>query len=129
MTAGDLLARTRAVLPSWMAVYYSEPIEIERGEGRYVWDGDGNRYLDFFGGILTTMTAHTLGGNYRLSAVRMITRAIYTNTAPNGAFRACNGVYNTFAIEGHTDEICAAIGMDPLAFRQRNRREHFVELE
>jgi 4-aminobutyrate aminotransferase len=56
----DLLARTRAVLPSWLAIYYQEPIEIERGEGRYVWDSDGNRYLDFFGGILTTMTAHAL---------------------------------------------------------------------
>ena len=57
---GDLLARTRAVLPSWLALYYDEPIEIERGEGRHVWDADGNRYLDFFGGILTTMTAHAL---------------------------------------------------------------------
>jgi 4-aminobutyrate aminotransferase len=56
----DLLARTRAVLPSWLAIYYQDPIEIERGEGRYVWDADGNRYLDFFGGILTTMTAHAL---------------------------------------------------------------------
>jgi 4-aminobutyrate aminotransferase len=56
----DLLKRTRAVLPSWLAIYYDEPIEIERGEGRYVWDSDGNRYLDFFGGILTTMTAHAL---------------------------------------------------------------------
>jgi CO/xanthine dehydrogenase Mo-binding subunit len=70
--------------------------------------------------FLTTMTAHTLGGNYRLGAVRLVSRAIYTNTAPNGAFRACNGVYNTFALERHTDEICAAIGMDPLAFRRRN---------
>src|SRR6185312_9400652 len=56
----DLLERTRAVLPSWLAVYYDEPIEIERGEGRHVWDADGNRYLDFFAGILTTMTAHAL---------------------------------------------------------------------
>jgi CO/xanthine dehydrogenase Mo-binding subunit len=70
--------------------------------------------------FLTTMTAHTLGGNYRLGAVRLVSRAIYTNTAPNGAFRACNGVYNTFALERHTDEICAAIGMDHLAFRRRN---------
>jgi CO/xanthine dehydrogenase Mo-binding subunit len=70
--------------------------------------------------FLTTMTAHTLGGNYRLGAVRLASRAIYTNTAPNGAFRACNGVYNTFALERHTDEICAAIGMDPLEFRRRN---------
>jgi 4-aminobutyrate aminotransferase len=58
--ADDLLARTRAVLPSWLAIYYAEPIEIERGEGRHVWDADGRRYLDFFGGILTTMTAHAL---------------------------------------------------------------------
>jgi CO/xanthine dehydrogenase Mo-binding subunit len=70
--------------------------------------------------FLTTMTAHTLGGNYRLASVRLASRAIYTNTAPNGAFRACNGVYNTFALERHTDEICAAIGMDPLEFRRRN---------
>ncbi len=70
--------------------------------------------------FLTTMTAHTLGGNYRLGAVRLVSRAVYTNTAPNGAFRACNGVYNTFALERHTDEICEAIGMDPLEFRRRN---------
>ena len=70
--------------------------------------------------FLTTMTAHTLGGNYRLGSVRLASRAVYTNTAPNGAFRACNGVYNTFALERHTDEICAAIGMDPLEFRRRN---------
>jgi 4-aminobutyrate aminotransferase len=56
----DLLARHRKVLPSWLALYYEQPIEIDRGEGRYVWDGEGNRYLDFFGGILTTMTAHAL---------------------------------------------------------------------
>jgi CO/xanthine dehydrogenase Mo-binding subunit len=70
--------------------------------------------------FLTTMTAHTLGGNYRLGAVRLVSRAVYTNTAPNGAFRSCNGVYNTFALERHTDEIAAAIGMDPTAFRRRN---------
>src|SRR5688500_8574903 len=55
-----LLERTRAVLPSWLAIYYQEPVEIVRGERRHVWDADGNRYLDFFGGILTTMTAHAL---------------------------------------------------------------------
>lgn len=70
--------------------------------------------------FLTTMTAHTLGGNYRLGAVRLVSRAVYTNTPPNGAFRSCNGLYNTFALERHTDEICAAIGMDPLTFRRRN---------
>jgi 4-aminobutyrate aminotransferase len=47
-------------MPKWLALYYDQPIEIDRGEGRYVWDAEGNRYLDFFGGILTTMTAHAL---------------------------------------------------------------------
>ncbi len=70
--------------------------------------------------FLTTMTAHTLGGNYRLGSVKIASQAVYTNTPPNGAFRACNGVYNTFALECHTDEICKAIGMDPLTFRRRN---------
>ena len=70
--------------------------------------------------FLTTMTAHTLLGNYRLGAVKLVSRAVYTNTAPNGAFRACNGVYNTFALEQHTDEIAARLGMDRLEFRRRN---------
>ncbi|MER0449170.1 aspartate aminotransferase family protein [Streptomyces sp. Edi4] len=52
--------RHRAVLPDWLALYYREPIEITHGEGRHVWDASGKKYLDFFGGILTTMTAHAL---------------------------------------------------------------------
>ncbi|WP_338702027.1 aspartate aminotransferase family protein [Streptomyces sp. Q6] len=56
----SLQARHRAVLPDWLALYYAEPIEITHGEGRHVWDADGKKYLDFFGGILTTMTAHAL---------------------------------------------------------------------
>ncbi len=70
--------------------------------------------------FLTTMTTHTLGGNYRLGAVRLSSRAVYTNTPPNGAFRACNGVYNTFALERHTDEIADAIGMDRMEYRRRH---------
>jgi len=59
-TGTTLHARHRAVLPDWLSLYYDEPVEITHGEGRHVWDADGNRYLDFFGGILTTMTAHAL---------------------------------------------------------------------
>lgn len=55
-----LHSRHAAVLPDWLALYYDRPIELTHGEGRHVWDADGNRYLDFFGGILTTMTAHAL---------------------------------------------------------------------
>ncbi|MET9544284.1 MULTISPECIES: aspartate aminotransferase family protein [unclassified Streptomyces] len=56
----DLYDRHRAVMPEWLALYYQRPIELTHGEGRYVWGADGRKYLDFFGGILTTMTAHAL---------------------------------------------------------------------
>ncbi len=54
----ELLARYRNSLPSFLKPYYAEPIEIDRGEGSWVFDNDGNRYLDFFGGVLTTMIGH-----------------------------------------------------------------------
>lgn len=54
----DLVARHREVLPSWMALYYEDPIALVDGEGRRVVDAEGNEYLDFFGGILTTMSGY-----------------------------------------------------------------------
>ncbi|MCB9038993.1 MAG: aspartate aminotransferase family protein [Lewinellaceae bacterium] len=39
-------------------LYYTEPLPLERGEGMYVWDVEGRKYLDFFGGILTTSVGH-----------------------------------------------------------------------
>jgi 4-aminobutyrate aminotransferase len=46
-----------------MALYYNDPISLVDGEGRHVTDAEGNTYLDFFGGILTTMSG------YRIPAV------------------------------------------------------------
>lgn len=61
MTSGaELLARHRNVMPSWIALYYDEPIALVKGEGRRVWDSEGKEYLDFFGGILTTMCGHSV---------------------------------------------------------------------
>jgi 4-aminobutyrate aminotransferase len=60
MSMGALHARHRQVLPAWLALYYDEPIELVRGEGRHVWAADGTRYLDFFGGILTTISGHAV---------------------------------------------------------------------
>ncbi|MGH9068326.1 MAG: aspartate aminotransferase family protein [Acidimicrobiales bacterium] len=54
----ELLARHRRVLPSWLSMYYDEPIELVSGHGCRVTDGEGREYLDFFGGILTTMTGY-----------------------------------------------------------------------
>ncbi len=57
---GELLARHREVLPSWLSLYYEQPMELVRGQGRHVVDGEGRRYLDFFGGILTTLSGYAV---------------------------------------------------------------------
>ena len=41
-----------------VALYYKEPIAIARGEGHYVWDDTGKKYLDAFGGVLTVSVGH-----------------------------------------------------------------------
>ncbi|HEY5727385.1 MAG TPA: aminotransferase class III-fold pyridoxal phosphate-dependent enzyme, partial [Acidimicrobiia bacterium] len=56
----ELHARHRQVLPSWLALYYEQPIALVDGDGRRVVDAEGNEYLDFFGGILTTMTGYNV---------------------------------------------------------------------
>src|ERR687895_1634889 len=55
-----LIDRHRAALPSWLALNYEDPIALVRGDGRRVWDSDGNEYLDFFGGIVTTSAGHSV---------------------------------------------------------------------
>lgn len=56
----ELLERHRKVLPSWVLLYYDRPMELVRGEGTRVWDGEGREYLDFFGGIVTTISGHLM---------------------------------------------------------------------
>ena len=58
MSSAELLGRHRAVMPSWMALYYDQPLELVGGSGNRVIDADGNRYLDFFAGILTNMVGY-----------------------------------------------------------------------
>ena len=59
-TTQELLERYRAVMPSFVSPLYETPISIDHGQGGYVWDLEGNKYLDFFGGILTTMIGHSV---------------------------------------------------------------------
>jgi 4-aminobutyrate aminotransferase-like enzyme len=42
-----------------VAMFYEEPIALARGEGEYVWDEEGNRYLDCWGGVLTVSVGHS----------------------------------------------------------------------
>ncbi|WP_093612476.1 aspartate aminotransferase family protein [Actinoplanes philippinensis] len=46
-------------MPNWMPVYYGDDaLEIVSGSGRRVTAADGRTYLDFFGGVLTTMIGY-----------------------------------------------------------------------
>ncbi len=53
-----IIQKQRTYLWPNYLLYYTEPLPLERGDGLYVWDVEGNRYLDFFGGILTTSIGH-----------------------------------------------------------------------
>lgn len=59
-TNRELLDRYRASLAPFLSPLYAEPVSIDRGEGSYVWDVEGTRYLDWFGGVLTTMVGHSI---------------------------------------------------------------------
>ncbi|MEO5970021.1 MAG: acetyl ornithine aminotransferase family protein [Bdellovibrionia bacterium] len=46
---------TKYASPSYIKEY---PLVVDRGEGSWIYDVDGNRYLDFMAGIATTSTGH-----------------------------------------------------------------------
>jgi acetylornithine aminotransferase len=56
------MTRTDDLTALWndvmMPNYGTPPIALERGEGVYVWDVEGNRYLDFIAGIATSSLGH-----------------------------------------------------------------------
>ena len=56
---------TRYVAPSATQSY---PLVVDRAAGSYVWDVDGNRYLDFTAGIAVGVTGH--GHKYVIEAMK-----------------------------------------------------------
>ncbi|MET8234135.1 aspartate aminotransferase family protein [Micromonospora sp. NPDC005298] len=76
----DLLARHRAVLPSWMPLYYAEPIELVSGAGRRVVDAQGRSYLDFFGGVLTNMIGYDIPEIREAVERQLATGVVHTST-------------------------------------------------
>jgi 4-aminobutyrate aminotransferase len=77
----DLLARHHAVMPAWMPVYYGdEAIEIVSGSGRRVTDANGRTYLDFFGGVLTTMIGYDIAEINEAVSRQLATGVVHTST-------------------------------------------------
>jgi 4-aminobutyrate aminotransferase-like enzyme len=54
----EIIRKHKEFLFPAVATYYQEPLALVRGEGAYVWDDRGDRYLDCFGGVLTVSVGH-----------------------------------------------------------------------
>ncbi|MEM9433259.1 MAG: aminotransferase class III-fold pyridoxal phosphate-dependent enzyme [Pseudomonadota bacterium] len=47
----DLLARRAAALGPNVPIFYDKPVHLVRGEGVWVWDSDGRKYLDCYNNV------------------------------------------------------------------------------
>lgn len=57
-TQSETVRKHKEFLFPAVATYYQEPLALVRGEGFHVWDDQGNKYLDCFGGVLTVSVGH-----------------------------------------------------------------------
>ncbi|HEV7651414.1 MAG TPA: aspartate aminotransferase family protein [Actinophytocola sp.] len=75
-----LIERHRAVLPSWLALYYDDPLEIVHAHGRRVTDVNGKTYLDFFAGILTNAIGYDVAEVSDAVRKQLDTGILHTST-------------------------------------------------
>ncbi|HMD92774.1 MAG TPA: aspartate aminotransferase family protein [Trebonia sp.] len=58
MTVENLIARRNAALGSAYRLFYASPVEFARGEGVYLYDPDGNAYLDAYNNVPSVGHSH-----------------------------------------------------------------------
>ena len=80
---------------------------------------DGGAYTTLTPVVLSRATIHA-GGPYDVANVRIRSRAVATNTPPNGAFRGFGAPQAEFAAEMQVNRAAEALGMSPLELRRRN---------
>lgn len=75
----------------------------------------------YFGGFIGTNNLWvTLGGAYRVPALSMESKLVWTNAVPISAYRGAGRPDIAFAIERLIDHASAEFGLDPVAFRKQN---------
>jgi CO/xanthine dehydrogenase Mo-binding subunit len=79
---------------------------------------DGGAYCTLTPVVLSRGTLHA-GGPYRCENVRIVGRAMATNTPPNGAFRGFGAPQTEFAAEMQVNRVAAALDTSPLELRRR----------
>jgi 4-aminobutyrate aminotransferase len=58
MTKQEIILANKEFLFPAVFHFYKEPLVVARAKDQYVWDADGNQYLDFLGGIVTISVGH-----------------------------------------------------------------------
>jgi 4-aminobutyrate aminotransferase-like enzyme len=58
MTKDEIILANKEFLFPAVFHYFKEPLVVSHAKDQYVWDADGNQYLDFFGGIVTVSVGH-----------------------------------------------------------------------
>jgi 4-aminobutyrate aminotransferase-like enzyme len=58
MNRAEVIQKHKDYIFPCVTTYYTEPLVASHALGNYVWDVEGRRYLDFFGGILTISVGH-----------------------------------------------------------------------
>ena len=59
MTKEEILKKHKQYLFPSINNYYSDPLVTDHASMQYVWDTEGKKYLDFFGGIVTISVGHS----------------------------------------------------------------------
>jgi 4-aminobutyrate aminotransferase-like enzyme len=59
MTKEEILQKHKQYLFPSINNYYSDPLVTDHASMQYVWDVEGKKYLDFFGGIVTISVGHS----------------------------------------------------------------------
>jgi carbon-monoxide dehydrogenase large subunit len=70
--------------------------------------------------IVSTGFAKTVGSVYRVGALAVTVRAVYTNTAPTDAYRGAGKPESLYLMERLVDKAAVEIGIDRFELRRRN---------
>jgi CO/xanthine dehydrogenase Mo-binding subunit len=130
----------RAGRPVKLALSIDESILTTRGDGAVItiasaFDADGalrGRRAEILlntgayaenSPLVGRKAANRISGPYRIPAVEVTCRVVYTNTAPASSFRGFGAPQGNLAGESQMDEAAEQLGLDPLTIRLKNVAE------
>lgn len=58
MTRDEVIKKHKQYLFPSVTLYYTDPLVTDHASMQYLWDVEGKKYLDFFGGIVTISVGH-----------------------------------------------------------------------